>query len=56
MAGRSFLMVMVGLRWLGGGGVRVQVGLGGVEGESRETETENSGYVMVCPRTKNACK
>ena len=36
-------MVMLGLRWLDGGGVRVQVGLGGVEGESRETERQNSG-------------
>ena len=36
-------MVMLGWRWLDGGGVRVQVGLGGVEGESRETERQNSG-------------
>ena len=40
-------MVMLGWRWLDGGGVRVQVGLGGVEGESRETERQNSGCGSV---------
>ena len=59
MAGRSFLMVMVGWRWLGGGGVRVQVGLGGVEGGSRETERQNSGCgnaVCSARLTRERCR
>ena len=48
-AGRSFLMVMMGWRWLGGGGVRVRSALAALKGNHERQGCKSGSRIMVCP-------